>query len=89
MSAIVFLFLAFGVLLAFLIALAMFLEVAFFPELPLGRPKLTNESKKRFAQRRQAAFSGSTQPIVRAAFVKPKHFKSMRTSGRLRPRPHM
>jgi hypothetical protein len=39
MFAVVFLFLAFGVLITSLVVLAMFLEVAFFPELPLVRQR--------------------------------------------------
>jgi hypothetical protein len=88
MFAVVFLFLAFGVLITFLVVLAMFLEEAFFPKLPLVRQKGTNEAKEQFTERQQAAVSGSTQPIVRTTLVKAKHFKSKRTSGRLWPRPH-
>jgi hypothetical protein len=86
MFAVVFLFLAFSVLIIFFVALAMFLEVAFFPE----RRKGTNGAKERFAMRQQVALSGSTQPIGRATLVKQsKQFESKRTSKQLRPRPHM
>jgi hypothetical protein len=84
MFPVVFLYLAFGVLVTFLVVLAMFLEVAFSPDLLRVRQTRTNEAREGFAGPQQPAVDGASQSIGRATLVKQsKRFGSRRISRQL------
>jgi hypothetical protein len=83
MFPVVFLFLAFSVLVTFLAGLFMFIDVAFSPDIPRIRQPAMNEGRERNAERRQVAANVPWQPTYRPMFVKSKLFTSKRVSERL------
>jgi hypothetical protein len=66
MFPVIFLSLAFSVLVTVLVGLAMFLEVAFSSEMANDRHRATKEARDRHTEVEQTAVNGPVRPISRA-----------------------
>jgi hypothetical protein len=82
MFPVVFLSLAFSVLVTVLVGLAMFLEVAFSSEVANAHQRATNEVRNRSAKKEQTAVNGPLRPASRTVLArKPNPFRPKRTQS--------
>jgi hypothetical protein len=89
MFPVVFLSLAFGVLVTAAVSLAMFIDVAFFSETANGRHRATNQARDWSTKKEQTAVNGPVRPVNRAALRgNPKPFRPKQLSHWFSVRPH-
>jgi hypothetical protein len=82
MFPVVFLYLAFGVLVTVLVGLVMFIDVAFSAEIANGRYRATNRARARYTEKQPTAVNGPLQPASRTAFAgNPNLFPPKRTQS--------